>query len=115
MSQPVWYLNVEQNPNAGNAYPLRGGPTTIEVILTNNSDRYIPDGWAPDFYSAQGQTPPTCIWYYDNTAVQPGEVIYVTFATHVESDDWVRAMVFDEIGYRVTVCFNAAAQVVSCQ
>ena len=29
MSQPVWYLNVQQGPNAGNAYPLRGGPTTI--------------------------------------------------------------------------------------
>ena len=88
---------------------------TIEVILTNNSNRYIPDGWAPDFYSAKGEAPPTCIWYYDNTAVEPGEVIYVTFATHVESDDWVRAMVFDELGYQVTVCFNAAAQVVSCQ
>lgn len=85
------------------------------MILTNNSNRYIPDGWAPDFYSAKGQVPPTCIWYYDNTAVQPGEVIYVTFATHVESDDWVRAMVFDELGYQATVCFNAAAQVVSCQ
>lgn len=88
---------------------------TVEVILTNNSDRYIPDGWSPDFYSAKGDAPPTCIWYYDNTAVQPGEVIYVTFATHVEADDWVRAMVFDELGYQVTVCFNAAAQAVACR
>lgn len=42
------------------------------------------------------------------------EVIYVTFATHVGSDDWVRAMVFEELGSQVTVCFNAAAQVVAC-
>ena len=44
-----------------------------------------------------------------------GEVIYMTFATHIESDDWVRAMVFEELGYQVTVCFNAAVQVVACQ
>ena len=42
-------------------------------------------------------------------------VVYVTFATHVESDDWVRAMVFEGLVYQVTVCFNAAAQVVAYQ
>jgi hypothetical protein len=26
-----------------------------------------------------------------------------------------RMLVFEELGYQVTVCFNAAAQVVSCQ
>jgi predicted component of type VI protein secretion system len=88
---------------------------TVEVILTNFSNRYIPDGWFPAFYTAKGQAPPTCIWWYENTAVEPGETIYVTFATHVESDDWVRAMVFDELNYEVTTCFNAAAQVVACR
>ena len=88
---------------------------TIEVILTNNSNRYIPDGWFPTFHTAKGQVPPTCIWWYENTAVEPSETIYVTFATHVESDDWVRAMVFDELGYEVMTCFNAAAQVVACR
>ena len=88
---------------------------TIEVILTNNSNQWIADGWAPTFYSAAGQIPPTCVWYYDNQAVQPGEVIYVTFATHVESNDWVRAMVFDELGYQHSTCFNAGGQVVGCR
>jgi hypothetical protein len=101
------------NPPYNDQDPVRR--FTIEVILTNHSNQYIPDGWAPTFFTAHGGVPPTCIWYYDNQGVQPGEVINVTFATHVEMGDWVRAMVFDELNYEVTVCFNAAAQVVSCQ
>jgi hypothetical protein len=88
---------------------------TIEIILYNQSDRYIPDGWYPLFHSAKGDAPPTCVWYYDNTAVQPGETIYVTFATHVELDDWVQNMVLDELGYELVVCFNPAGQVVACR
>ena len=87
---------------------------TVELVLTNQSDRDIPDGWYPTFHTAQGQVPPTCVWYYDNTAVQPGETIYVTFATHVNLDDWVQAMVVNELGYAVMVCFSAAGQVVDC-
>jgi hypothetical protein len=87
---------------------------TVELVLTNQSDRYIPDGWYPTFHTAKGQVPPTCVWYYDNIAVQPDETIYVTFATHVNLDDWVQAMVIDELGYAVMVCFNAAGQVVNC-
>jgi hypothetical protein len=87
---------------------------TVEIVLTNQSNRYVPDGWYPTFYTARGQVPPTCIWYYNNTAVQPGETTYVTFATHVDLDDWVQAMVLDELDYAVMVCFNAAGQVVNC-
>jgi hypothetical protein len=32
----------------------------------------------------------------------------------VNLDDWVQAMVIDELGYAVMVCFNAAGQVVNC-
>lgn len=88
---------------------------TVEFVLTNHSNRYIPDGWHPEFYTAKGQVPPTCIWYYDNTAVQPGETIYVTFATHVELDDWVQAIVLDELGYTLTICFNSAGQIIACR
>jgi len=87
---------------------------TIELIVTNQSNRTIPDHWYPVFYSAQGQVPTTCIWYYDNTAIQPGETTYVTFATHVEANDWVQALMLDELGYQVVICFNAAGQVVAC-
>jgi len=88
---------------------------TVEVILTNNSKQFIPDHWSPTFVSASGRSLPTCIWYYNNTAVQPGEVIDVTFATHLETDDWVSALVFDEMNYTVTICLNPAGQAASCQ
>ena len=88
---------------------------TVEVILTNNSNSFIPDGWGPTFYTASGQIPPTCTWYYENIAVQPGEIINVTFATHVEANDWVSALVFDELGYTATLCLNGSGQMVACQ
>ncbi len=88
---------------------------TVEVILTNNSKQFIPDHWDPDFISASGRSLPTCIWYYNNTAVQPGEVINVTFATHLETDDWVSALVFDELNYTLSICLNPSGQAVPCQ
>jgi len=88
---------------------------TVEVILTNNSNRFIPDHWTPTFVSASGRPLPTCIWYYNNTAVQPDETINVTFATHLETDDWVSALVFDELGYGLAVCLNPSGQMASCQ
>ena len=88
---------------------------TVEFVVTNQSSRYIPDRWYPHFYSAQGEVPQVCVWYYDNTAIEPGETTYVTFATHVESDDWVQAMVLDEIGYELVLCLNGAGQVVACR
>jgi predicted component of type VI protein secretion system len=88
---------------------------TVEFVVTNQSNRYIPDQWHPHFYSAKGDVPEVCVWYYDNTAIEPGETTYVTFATHVESDDWVQAMVLDEIGYEVIICLNAAGQIVACR
>ena len=87
---------------------------TIEVVVTNQSNRTIPDGWYPVFYSAQGKTPKTCVWDYGDTSVQPGETTYVTFATHVELNDWVQRLVLDELGYQVVVCFNSSGQVVAC-
>ena len=88
---------------------------TVEVILTNNSNRFIPDHWSPVFISAAGRPLPTCIWYYNNTVVQPDEMINVTFDTHTEADDWVSALMFDEIGYTLTLCLSPSGQVVSCQ
>jgi hypothetical protein len=88
---------------------------TVEVILTNNSNSFIPDNWGPTFFSASGQILQTCAWLYDDMAVQPGETINVTFATHMEANDWVSAMVFDELGYTVTLCLNPSGQVVGCQ
>ncbi len=88
---------------------------TVEIILTNNSNRFIPDHWSPVFISASGRPIPTCIWYYNNTVVQPGEIINVTFATHLESNDWVSALLFEELGYPLTICLSPSGQMISCQ
>jgi hypothetical protein len=88
---------------------------TVEVILTNNSHSYTRDKWFPTFISASGRPLVPCIWYYNNTVVEPGESADVTFATHLEANDWVRAIVFDELDYTVTICLNGAAQQVPCQ
>ncbi len=88
---------------------------TVEVILTNTSNRFTRDSWFPTFISASGRPLQPCIWYYNNTVVEPGESADVTFATHLEANDWVRAMVFDELKYTVTICLNGAAQQVPCQ
>jgi S1-C subfamily serine protease len=87
---------------------------TVEIILTNNSNQFIPDRWGPTFFSAGGQVLETCAWLYDNMSVQPGETANVTFATHMEANDWVSAIVFDELGYTTTLCLNPAGQVVAC-
>jgi len=87
----------------------------VETILTNNSNRFIPDWWSPVFISAKGRALPTCVWYYNNTVVQPGETINVTFATHLEGDDWVTALVFDELNYTVSICLNGGGQQIPCQ
>jgi len=88
---------------------------TVEIILTNNSNQFIPDWWTPTFVSAKGRPLPTCIWYYNNTVVQPDETINVTFATHLEADDWVAALVFDELNYTLSICLNGGGQQVPCQ
>ena len=81
--------------------------------MTNHSNQTIPDDWYPVFITYQGKMPTTCIFDYD-AAIQPGETTYVTFATHVESSDWVGALMLDELGYQVFICFNSAAQVMTC-
>jgi S1-C subfamily serine protease len=87
---------------------------TVEIMLTNNSNQFIPDKWGPTFFAASGQVLETCAWLYDDMSVQPGETANVTFATHMEANDWVAAMVFDELGYTTTLCLNPAGQVVAC-
>ena len=87
---------------------------TIELIVTNQTNRTMEQGWLPVFYTAREQIPETCIWVYDNMSIQPGETAYVTFVTHVESDDWVQVMALGDMDYQVFICFNAAGQVVAC-
>ncbi len=87
---------------------------TVEVIVTNNSRNFIPDRWSPTFLAASGAALPTCIWYYNNTVVEPGETADVTFATHLKKGDYVRAMVFDFPGAVITLCLDGSGRQIPC-
>jgi hypothetical protein len=72
----------------------------------------------PTFISAKGRPLPSCyhgLNYTYNTAIQPGESTKVTFVTHLESDDWMTALVFDELNYMLTICFDPSRQVAPCR
>ncbi len=87
---------------------------TVQVLVTNNSKNFIPDHWSPDFVSASGAGLRTCIWYYNNTVVEPGETTDVTFATHLERSDYVRALIFDFPGQTITLCLSPSGNEIPC-
>lgn len=81
---------------------------TVEIILTNQSNRTINEDWAwPEFYTFYEANPITCNWYHPYQAVPPGGSTNVTFATHLEQGDRVTRMVFTILGERHTICLNA--------
>jgi hypothetical protein len=88
---------------------------TVEVVVSNYSSVPIPDGWLPQFIAAGGAALKSCMWYYDNTAVRTGTTVDVTFYTHLQTGDWVRAMQFSFPQGVVTICLNQAGQTVPCQ
>jgi hypothetical protein len=88
---------------------------TVEVVVSNYATIPIPDGWLPTFIAAGGGPLKSCIWYYNNTEVQTGETVDVTFATHLQKGDWVRAIQFNFPQGAVTICLNGTGQEVPCQ
>ncbi len=91
---------------------------TVETILTNNSNNFV-TFQTPTFVSASGAALPSCYWAYDPNnpkleVAQPGESKNVTFGTHLETGDYVRALVFDLPGWTITVCLNGAGQQIPC-
>jgi hypothetical protein len=86
-----------------------------QVLLTNNSTRYIGEDWYPSFISASGAGLPSCVFYYNNLAVEPGETIDVTYGTHLKVGDYVKALVFEIQGYTEAICLNPGGQKIPCQ
>ena len=95
------------------SYPMRR--FTVQVLVTNLSSIPIPDGWHPEFISASGAPLTPCVWHYHDTEVSPGETVDVTFATHLESSDWVRALVFNFSLGTVRLCLDGSGHQVACE
>jgi hypothetical protein len=86
----------------------------LQVLLTNNSRRYISEGWGPTFISASGASLPTCVFYYENLVVDPGETIDVTYGTHLPTGDYVKALVFDILNHTEVICLSPGGTKISC-
>ena len=88
---------------------------TLQLLVTNNSSSYTQDKWLPTFVSASGASLPSCIWYYNNTVIEPGETVDVTFATHLQGGDYVKALVLSLLGQTVTICLDPGANEIPCK
>jgi hypothetical protein len=88
---------------------------TVQLLVTNNSSSYTKDKWLPTFVSASGASLPSCIWYYNNTVIEPGETVDVTFATHLQGGDYVKALVLSLLGHTATICLDPGANEIPCK
>ena len=88
---------------------------TLQLLVTNNSNSYTKDKWLPTFVSASGAPLPSCIWYYNNTVIEPGETVDVTFATHLQGGDYVKALVLSLLGQTATICMDPGANEIPCK
>ena len=64
---------------------------------------------------ASGAPLPSCMWYYDDTSVEPGQTGEVTFVTHLQQGDYVRAMVFDLPEESIGICLDPAGRQITCR
>jgi len=93
-------------------FPVRH--LTVQILVTNNSNRYTQDGWGPTFVSASGAPLITCIFYYNNTVIEPGETVDVTFNTNLEHGDYVKAVVLSLLGHTATICLDPGGNEIPC-
>ena len=85
-----------------------------QVLLTNNSDNFVAEGWGPTFLTASGAGAPSCVFYYDNLVVEPRESIDVTYGTHIQVGDYVKALVFNVLGHTEVICLTPGGQQTQC-
>ncbi len=86
----------------------------IQVLLTNNSNRTIREGWGPDYISARGAALPQCVYHYNDLIASPGETLDVTYVTYLDPGDYVTTAIFDILGYETTICFGPGAIRTNC-
>jgi len=87
---------------------------TVELLLTNHSNQTIPGDWYPEFWTSSRTTSKTCRWAYEDMSILPGKSRPVTFATHIETGEWITTIVLQELGYTTYICLNASGQQVPC-
>jgi hypothetical protein len=78
----------------------------LELLLTNNSEKKIPDDWSVSFTTANGNSVRACNYIYEGAGPPPGATSSVTFFTVVEKGDFVEKIVFELEGQTVQICLD---------
>jgi ketosteroid isomerase-like protein len=78
----------------------------VELLLTNNSDEKVPDGWPVRFTTATDHSVKACYYGYEGSGPLPGETKSVTFFTVVEQGDFVKHITFSYNGQTVQLCLD---------
>jgi hypothetical protein len=78
----------------------------VELLLTNNSDTKIPDGWPVTFTTNKGKSVKACYYGYEGSGPPPGATSSVTFFTVVEQDDFVEIITLSMNGQTVRLCLD---------
>lgn len=78
----------------------------VELLLTNHSDKKIPDQWPISFTTAKGQSVQACYYAYAGSGPPPKATSSVTFFTVVEKGDYVEKITLDLEGQIVQLCLD---------
>ena len=86
----------------------------VELLLTNNSDKKVPDEWPLSFTTAKGKVFKACYYRYSGSGPVPGATSSVTFFTVVELGDYVETVTFSLEGQTVRLCLDGKGGWWSC-
>lgn len=78
----------------------------VELLLTNNSDTKIPDGWPVAFTTNKGKSVKACYYGYEGSGPPPGATSSVTFFTVVDQGDFVEIITFSMNDQTVRLCLD---------
>ena len=86
----------------------------VELLLTNNSDKKVPDEWPITFTTAKGQAVRACYYGYDGSGPKPGVTNSVTFFTVVEQGDYVETVTFTLDDQVIRLCLDGQGAADRC-
>lgn len=78
----------------------------VELLLTNHSDKKVPDDWPITFTTAGGKTVKACYYRYKGSGPPPGATSSVTFFTVVEQGDFVDTITLNLESQTVKLCLD---------
>ncbi len=78
----------------------------VELLLTNNSDKKVPDDWPISFTTVNGKNVKACYYGYPGSGPPPGATSSVTFFTVVEQGDYVNTITLSLEDQTIKICLD---------